>query len=40
MQCTVFLRKDDGWMACNCTFFLIVFQSNQDDPRVIIKAVY
>ena len=27
----------DGWMICNFTSFSTVFQSNQDDGRMIMK---
>ena len=30
---------DDGWMTCNFTSFSTVFQSYQDDERLIVKAV-
>ena len=29
----------DGWMTCDFTFFSNVFQSYQNDERVIMKAV-
>ena len=29
---------DDGWMTCNFTSFLTVFQSHQDDGPVIMKG--
>ena len=32
------IQKMDGWMTCNFTFFSAVFQSYQDDERVIMKS--
>ena len=32
------LRKIDGWMTCNFTSFLTVFQSYQDDVWMIMKG--
>ena len=29
---------DDGWMTCDFTSFLAVFQSYQDDGRMIMKG--
>ena len=31
--------KMDGWMNCDFTSFSIVFQTYQDDGRLIMKAV-
>ena len=28
----------DGWMTCDCMSFLTVFQSYQDDGRLIMKV--
>ena len=28
----------DGWMTCDFTFFSTVFQSYQDDGRLIMKG--
>ena len=28
----------DGWMTCDFTFFLTVFQSYQDDVLMIMKS--
>ena len=30
--------QDDGWMTCDFTSFLTVFQSYQDDGRMIMKV--
>ena len=30
--------QKDGWMTCDFTSFLTVFQSYQDDGRVIMKG--
>ena len=35
---TVFDIQVDGWMTCNFMSFLTVFQSYQDDVRMIMKG--
>ena len=35
---TVSAHEMDGWMTCDFTFFLTVFQSYQDDVRMIMKG--
>ena len=32
------LKVIDGWMICNFMSFSTVFQSNQDDERLIMKG--
>ena len=32
------IHIDDGWMTCDLTSFLTVFQSYQDDVRMIMKG--
>ena len=32
------LKTYDGWMICNFTSFLTVFQLYQDDERLIMKG--
>ena len=33
------LGKENGWMNCNFSSFLTVFQSYQDDGQMIMKAL-
>ena len=34
----LYMYKMDGWMTCDFTSFLTVFQSYQDDVRMIMKG--
>ena len=34
----IFQKEEDGWMTCNFTSFSILFQSYQDDGRMIMKG--
>ena len=34
----LYVNQDDGWMTCDFTSFSTVFQSYQDDGRLIMKG--